>query len=164
MYPSYPSRCGGVFVLPKLFYKISNTPLKGLLGSKKSLLNNSSLSMKFHNIHQANPWSHTLNSGTGSEKIMPRANHSESLNTLLSNFQSNFGKLSDLCTDKLRHKSSSLWKRYCLDFLISHFIIAPAVIAFWRGTWDYSWIYLDERLFENVKTFDVFITTYRLHV
>ena len=107
--------------------------------------------MKFHNSHQANPWSHTLNSGTGSEKIMPRADHSESLNTLLSNFQSNFGKLSDLCTDKLRHRSSSLWKRYCLDFLISHFLIAPAVIAFWRGTWDYSWIYLDERLFEDVK-------------
>ena len=49
--------------------------------------------------------------------------------------------LSDLCIDKIRHNSVSLWTRYCLDFIISHFIIAPAVIAFWRGTWDHSTIY-----------------------
>ena len=69
------------------------------------------------------------------------ADYSASLNTLLNNFQHNFGPLSDLCIDKIRHSSVSLWTRYCLDFIISHFIIAPAVIAFWRGTWDHSTIY-----------------------
>ena len=72
---------------------------------------------------------------------MTRADYSASLNTLLNNFQHNFGPLSDLCIDKIRHSSVSLWTRYCLDFIISHFIIAPAVIAFWRGTWDHSTIY-----------------------
>ena len=75
---------------------------------------------------------------------MTRADYSASLNTLLNNFQHNFGPLSDLCIDKIRHNSVSLWTRYCLDFIISHFIIAPAVIAFWRGTWDHSTIYWDK--------------------
>ena len=82
--------------------------------------------------------------------IMTRADYSASLNTLLNNFQHNFGPLSDLCIDKLRHNSASLWTRYCLDFIISHFIIAPAVIAFWRGTWDHSTNYW-EKVFGDVS-------------
>ena len=83
---------------------------------------------------------------------MTRADYSASLNTLLNNFQHNFGPLSDLCIDKLRHNSVSLWTRYCLDFIISHFIIAPAVIAFWRGTWDHSTNYW-EKVFGDVRLF-----------
>ena len=83
-----------------------------------------------------------------------RADHSNSLNTLLNNFQLNFGSLSDLSINKIRHNSVSLWRKYCFDWIFCHFIIAPAVIAFWRGTWDYSVIYLDQGLFgdetENV--------------
>ena len=78
------------------------------------------------------------------------ADYSASLNTLLNNFQHNFGPLSDLCIDKIRHSSVSLWTRYCLDFIISHFIIALAVIAFWRGTWDHSTIYW-EKVFGDVS-------------
>ena len=33
-----------------------------------------------------------------------------------------------------------------LDFFVCNFVIAPAVISFWRGVWDYSLIYLEERL------------------
>ena len=93
---------------------------------------------------------------------MTRADHSESLNTLLNNFQNNFGQLSDLSIDKLRHNSVSLWTRYCMDFLFCHFLVGPAVIAFWRGTWDYSWIYLDEWLFENVRFESIWIYDHKL--
>ena len=41
-----------------------------------------------------------------------------------------------------------LFRYFLADFFISSFIIAPAVIAFWRGTWDYSLIYLEERLLD----------------
>ena len=91
---------------------------------------------------------------------MTRADYSASLNTLLNNFQHNFGPLSDLCIDKIRHNSVSLWTRYCLDFIISHFIIAPAVIAFWRGTWDHSTIYW-ETVFGDVSLLvnELFLST-----
>ena len=72
------------------------------------------------------------------------------LQTLLDNFQLNFGPMSDACVEKLKKKSNALWTRYILDFFIGHFIIAPAMISFWRGTWDYSLIYLDEGIFNVI--------------
>lgn len=34
--------------------------------------------------------------------------------------------------------------RFCLDFLACQAFFGPILIAFWRGTWDYSLLYLDE--------------------
>ena len=70
---------------------------------------------------------------------------------LLDNFQLNFGQLSDSCLHKLKHHKEELWSRYCFDFLICNFVVAPSVISFWRGTWDHSLIYLEQRLFDVCK-------------
>ena len=35
--------------------------------------------------------------------------------------------------------------RLFVDFWIGQVIIGPALVAFWRGIWDYSLFYLDER-------------------
>ena len=83
---------------------------------------------------------------------MTQAESSKFLNTLLNNFQLNFGRLSDECKDKLKQNSASLWTRYCFDFLFCQLIVTVAVTAYWRGTWAYSLIYLDKSLLENVKS------------
>ena len=67
------------------------------------------------------------------ENMVKSADQSAALESLLANFQLNFGSLSELCVDKLKHQSASLWKRYILDFFICHLIIAPTLVAFWRG-------------------------------
>ena len=71
------------------------------------------------------------------------------LDLLLDNFQLNFGQLSDAAKQRLKTNASQLWFRYICDFFISSFIIAPCVISFWRGVWDYSAIYLQERYFNG---------------
>ena len=76
------------------------------------------------------------------------------LELLLDNFQLNFGQLSESAKTRLITHQTQIWLRYILDFFISSFIIAPCVISFWRGVWDYSLIYLHERYFEEdcIKT------------
>lgn len=76
------------------------------------------------------------------------------LELLLDNFQLNFGQLSESAKTRLKTHQTQIWFRYILDFFISSFIIAPCVISFWRGVWDYSLIYLHERYFEEdcIKT------------
>ena len=69
------------------------------------------------------------------------------MDLILENYQLNFGKLSDLCIDKVRKNSDDFWKRYIVDFFICNFIISPCLISFWRGTWDYSIIYMDHWAF-----------------
>ena len=79
------------------------------------------------------------------------------LNLLLENFQLNFGPLSDLCIDKVKNNESELWKRYIFDLFISTFVIAPSVIAFWRGTWDYAIEYWNWNFIvrENLTKFNI---------
>ena len=72
------------------------------------------------------------------------------LELLLDNFQLNFGQLSESAKGRLKSYQGQLWFRYILDFFISSFIIAPCVISFWRGVWDYSLIYL-ERYYEDYE-------------
>ena len=48
----------------------------------------------------------------------------------------------------VRSNLSSFFGRYILDFFICNFVIAPAVISFWRGVWDYSLIYLEQDLLD----------------
>ena len=69
------------------------------------------------------------------------------LDLILENYQLNFGKLSDLCIDKVRKNSDAFWKRYIVDFFICNFIISPCLISFWRGTWDFSIVYMDHWAF-----------------
>ena len=69
------------------------------------------------------------------------------LDLILENYQLNFGKLSDLCIDKVRKNSDDFWKRYIVDFFICNFIISPCLISFWRGTWDFSIVYMDHWAF-----------------
>ena len=46
----------------------------------------------------------------------------------------------------LLKKRSTLLSLYTLDFFLCHILIGPSVVAFWRGTWDYSNIWLDRDL------------------
>ena len=48
----------------------------------------------------------------------------------------------------VRSNLSSFLGRYILDFFICNFVIAPAVVSFWRGVWDYSLIYLVQDLLD----------------
>lgn len=42
----------------------------------------------------------------------------------------------------LSERKPKLAWHYFLDVLICHVVYGPAVIAYWRGTWDYALIYL----------------------
>jgi hypothetical protein len=84
------------------------------------------------------------------QKQQQQQSDTSPLTLVLDNFQANFGELSDLCKAKIRQNSRGFWRRYVVDFLLCNFLIAPFVISFWRGTWDHSLIYLDERLLKNV--------------
>ena len=35
--------------------------------------------------------------------------------------------------------------RLFLDFTLGQLLVGPALVAFWRGIWDYSLFYLDEK-------------------
>ncbi len=72
------------------------------------------------------------------------------LQLVIDNFQNNFGPLTELCKEKLFNRRQEFWTRYVLDLLICNFVVAPCLISFWRGTWDHSLIYLDERLFNVI--------------
>ena len=74
------------------------------------------------------------------------------LDLILDNFQLNFGQLSDSAKTRLKTHSGSFYLRYFLDFFVSSFVIAPCVISYWRGVWDHSLLYLDERTF-HVNSF-----------
>ena len=67
------------------------------------------------------------------------------VNLILENFQSAFNKRfnQSFIDDIKSHPSSLLWRYFLLDFAICNFLVAPSVIAFWRGTWDYSIVYLE---------------------
>ena len=74
--------------------------------------------------------------------------------------------------EKTKHeilpKSGKLFGLYCFDYIFCHLIIGtynisdewnscfrflgPSVVAFWRGTWDYSNIWLDKDLFSGDLT------------
>ena len=64
---------------------------------------------------------------------------------LLEHFQATFNKRfgQGLIDDVQRQPASLLWRYFWVDFKVCNFVIAPAVIAFWRGTWDYSLVYME---------------------
>ena len=82
------------------------------------------------------------------EQKSKNVNRSENiLDLVFDNFNDSFNiKLSESCKDTIKSNSCAFFARYVLDFFVCNFVIAPAVISFWRGVWDYSLIYLEERL------------------
>ena len=65
---------------------------------------------------------------------------------VLEHFQATFNKrFGQGFIDKVQWRPAHLlWRYFWLDFLICNFAVAPAVIAFWRGSWDFSLIYMQE--------------------
>lgn len=64
---------------------------------------------------------------------------------LIEDFQLTYGPVSPRCVAKIKDSgSSSLAWRFVADFFLCHLIFGPAVIAVWRGTWDYYLIGLDD--------------------
>ena len=56
----------------------------------------------------------------------------------------------------------SLARRYGLDCLLCYFVFGPAVVAFWRGTWDFAllnWPVVLEANFEvdNLSKIDLYL-------
>ena len=79
---------------------------------------------------------------------------------ILENFQSAFNKkISQSFVDNIQLQPSSLlWRYFLLDYIICNFFIAPAVIAFWRGTWDYSLVWIKGIEYFNVSSHKLFKT------
>ena len=66
----------------------------------------------------------------------------------LSDFEKHFGSLSEECRSKLLSEGSGArWAiswRYFADFFLGHVLWGPWLVAFWRGTWDYAALKMDE--------------------
>ena len=66
---------------------------------------------------------------------------------LLAHFNITFNtELSDKTKSHVKSNYWTLFAHYVIDFFICNFVIAFAVVSFWRGVWDYSLIYLENLL------------------
>ena len=85
---------------------------------------------------------------------------------IIEDFETQNWKICAKAKEKLLKESVYLYQLYFCDFLISHlligtfqnilectfYIIGPSVVAFWRGTWDYSRIWLETDLLGGDST------------
>ncbi|XP_059081008.1 uncharacterized protein LOC131878885 [Tigriopus californicus] len=62
-------------------------------------------------------------------------------------FETQFSQLTDECKSHLKREKLAVTSRYVLDFLFCYLIICPLDVLFWRGTWEYSKIFLKELVF-----------------
>ena len=67
----------------------------------------------------------------------PKTYKQRVVSTLLKHFQKAFGLSlsSDLIESINAQPGVLLWRYFVLDFLISNLVIAPLVVAVWRGSW-----------------------------
>ena len=69
------------------------------------------------------------------------------MNLMLDNFDNTFNaELSEKTKTHVQSNYWTLFAHYAIDFFICNFVIAFAVVSFWRGVWDYSLIYLENLL------------------
>ena len=100
-----------------------------------------------------------INKGPQEERKSPGVKRTV-VKLILENFQSAFNKkISQSFVDNIQLQPSSLlWRYFLLDYIICNFFIAPAVIAFWRGTWDYSLVWIKGIEYFNVSSHKLFKT------
>ena len=55
-------------------------------------------------------------------------------------------ELSEKSKSFVKSNYEAFFVNYFLDFFICNFVISLAVVSFWRGVWDHSLIFLEERL------------------
>ena len=48
------------------------------------------------------------------------------------------------CRKYLMDHGKGIFWRYLFDFFACHFIFGPSTLLFWRGTWDYAWVFVQE--------------------
>ena len=67
---------------------------------------------------------------------------SRNLHLLLTDFSHHYWSPSPDVVSQLSPRP--LYILLCIDWLICHLVVGPLGVAVWRGTWDYSNMYLDE--------------------
>ena len=59
-------------------------------------------------------------------------------------FQKSYGSLNSDSAERILKKSTlQLAWRFVLDFGLCHVLFGPAIIAYWRGSWDYFFLSVD---------------------
>jgi len=87
-----------------------------------------------------------MDSFKNSENLIKRKSTTE---LFVDDFETQNWELSNKTKDSVSKYRFQFNALYTLDLIICHVFIGPAVVAFWRGTWDFANYWYDEVLFEK---------------